>query len=153
MRPVVFLALPLAVFWVRKHERRILRIGRPLSTSEREDACRVGVADPDRVRVLDLAAIPTPTDGMLGWFARLVRFPLFEPSGMALGHGIYLTDEVDEDRMILVHELVHVYQYEQMGGPRQFLRDYLSQCLTKGYDHAPLEHEANEVAAEICGTA
>ena len=151
VRPVVWMALPFTARWVREQERRILRNGRPLNETEIEYARRTGIPCPECVRLLVLPEIPTPADGFLGTLARLFRFPLFAASGMALGHGIYLADEVAGNRTILVHELVHVSQYERLGGIRRFLKDYLDQCLTDGYENAELEREANETAARICG--
>jgi hypothetical protein len=46
--------------------------------------------------------------------------------------------------------LVHVRQYEQLGGFAPFLRQYLWECVTVGYLHAPMEREAQLMAEEIC---
>ena len=53
--------LPLAANWVRKQETRMLRIGLPLSEQEMSDARAIGVAEPDRVRLLQLDCVPFPT--------------------------------------------------------------------------------------------
>ena len=50
-----------------------------------------------------------------------------------------------------MHELAHTAQYERLGGILPFLREYLFECLTSGYSEAPMEQEANEVAARVCG--
>ena len=46
-----------------------------------------------------------------------------------------------------MHELAHVTQYDRLGGILPFLRKYLFECLTMGYESAPLELEAIAVAA------
>jgi hypothetical protein len=53
--------------------------------------------------------------------------------------------------LLIVHELVHVAQYETLGGILPFLRKYLFECLTMGYAASPLELEAIAVAARVCG--
>ena len=64
-----------------------------------------------------------------------------EPGGMALGKGIYI---LEGHSRVLRHELVHVAQYQQLGGIGPFMRRYLVECLTHGYADAPLEVEARE---------
>jgi hypothetical protein len=54
------------------------------------------------------------------------------------------------DRLLVVHELVHVAQYERSGGILPFLRRYLFECLTVGYSASPLELEAIAVTARVC---
>ena len=70
---------------------------------------------------------------------------------MALGHGIYLEAAQGDRPSLVAHELVHVLQYERLGGTWPFLRDYLHQCLAEGYWNAPMEIEARQRAAELAG--
>ena len=49
----------------------------------------------------------------------------------------------------MAHELVHVMQYERLGGVRPFLRAYVYECLRFGYAAAPLELEAVEVGSRF----
>ncbi|MCB1235577.1 MAG: hypothetical protein KDM91_10945 [Verrucomicrobiae bacterium] len=144
------MALPLATLWVRRQERRILRRGRPLAARERDDARRAGVTEPEAVRVMVVRRVPVPSAGLLGLVARATGFPLFQPAGMALGRGIYLDEAASRSRFILVHELVHIAQYERLGGVPAFLRRYVAECLADGYESAALEREANEVSRRIC---
>jgi hypothetical protein len=74
-----------------------------------------------------------------------------DPSGLTLQYGIFVRGDCRQDRHLVVHELVHTAQYERLGGILRFLRDYLFECATLGYGEAPLEQEAVEVAARICG--
>ena len=57
--------LPLAARWAEKLEARILRAGVPLSAAGLADARALGVREPERVRLLCLASVPTPDDPML----------------------------------------------------------------------------------------
>jgi hypothetical protein len=52
----------------------MLRIGVPLSNQELADARVIGVAEPDRVRLLQLDRVPFPTDPMLKAAAAAIQF-------------------------------------------------------------------------------
>ena len=52
---------------------------------------------------------------------------------------------------MVVHELVHTFQYERLGSVEAFLAQYLQECLTIGYPAAPLEQEAILTTARVCG--
>ncbi len=154
---LVWLALPVAVFWARRQERRILREGRPLTEDERRDAEDAGVADADAVRLLTPDVVPTPGGAFLRGLTRWTGvLPAGSPAGMALGHGIYLDRKVvaafrpTDVRAILVHECVHVAQYERLGGIRPFLSRYLKECVRDGYHASAMEAEANETADRVC---
>lgn len=43
-----------------------------------------------------------------------------------------------------MHELRHVYQYERLGGVREFLDTYIDEVLRYGYASAPLEVDARK---------
>ena len=53
-------SFPWPANWVRKQETRMLRIGVPLSEQEMNDARAIGVAEPERVRLLQLDCVPFP---------------------------------------------------------------------------------------------
>jgi hypothetical protein len=140
--------LPLAAEWAQKQEQLILREGAPLSPKEIADARAVGVREPERVRVLLVDEIPAPPDALLK--AATAEFFPEAPSGLTLDHGIFIRRDCRTDRHLVVHELVHTSQYERLGGIAPFLRDYLTECASFGYRNAPLEREAEEIAAQIC---
>ena len=54
--------LPLACKLAAAQEQRILATGEALSDAMLSDACLVGVADPERVRLLCVPEIPVPGD-------------------------------------------------------------------------------------------
>jgi len=153
-----FLAKPLSWLlgwivlpWVLWQERRILREGRMLDGGEMEAALRLGVKLPEEVRVLEVKRIPNPLSWLLGVLERLSSIAASEPLGMTLRYGIYLREGLtpEQERELLLHELVHVRQYEEAGGARVFLQMYLGQCLCDGYAAAALEEEASRLSAML----
>jgi hypothetical protein len=138
--------LPLAVDWASEEEERILREGVALTAGEMQDAKAVGVQQPERVRLLQVPAIPRPAEARLAAAADAIQFLTPATRGLTLSHGIFIRSDCWRDRALIVHELVHVAQYERLGGISPFLRQYLSQCLTNGYPEAPLEKEAVAMA-------
>jgi hypothetical protein len=56
-----------------------------------------------------------------------------------------------QDRELIVHELIHVLQYERFGGIEGFLKAYMPEILPpQRYEEGPLEEEATNVARRIC---
>jgi len=138
------------VEWAAEQEQRILREGMPLSEHEIADAKAVGVRDPERVRLLQVEAIPAPTHPMLKAAYDTINFLPVKPRGLTLRYGIFVRADCRQDRHLLLHELVHTAQYERLGGIVAFLRKYLFECVTIGYPEAPLEQEAIAVVTRIC---
>ncbi len=141
--------LPLAASWAHKQEQRMLQVGVPLSEEELADARAIGVAEPQRVRLLRLDQVPVPSHPMLKAAAAAIHFLTPATRGLALRYGIFVRSDCWRERALIAHELVHVAQYERLGGMLPFLRQYLLQCLTVGYPEAPLEQEAILVAQKI----
>jgi pimeloyl-ACP methyl ester carboxylesterase len=125
--------------WGEHQERLILRAGRPLSASEYALAAELGVIHPERVRVLHVDPVPVPVPQAWISIARRWGLPVFAPGGMTLGYGIFAAAESMD---LIRHELVHVAQFERLGGIAPFLKRYFFECLTVGYANAPLELEA-----------
>ena len=139
--------LPLAVGWARRQERRILRLGVPLTESEIEDARALGVREIARVRLLKVNVMPLPGASALRGAARTLGFDPDATCGITLGYGIFIREDCWRHRALIAHELAHTAQYERLGGIEPFLRKYLSECLTVGYVDSPLEREAAAAAA------
>ena len=151
MLPIALkLVLPLATKWLNEQQRRILAEGVPLTAHQAFDAHLAGVKDPTKVRVLKVDFIPMPEDPILRKANELVGLVSPVTAGITFGYGIYIRDDLWDDRPLLVHELVHVGQYERYGSGEAFLRDYLEECLTIGYPDGPLEQEAIIRCKEIC---
>jgi hypothetical protein len=142
--------LPLAADWAAEQEARILRDGVPLSNQEIIDAKAAGVKEPERIRLLQVDSIPSPTHPMLKAAYGAINLLTSAPRGLTLHYGIFVRSDCRQDRNLLVHELVHASQYERLGGIFPFLRKYLLECFTIGYRKAPLEEEATTVADQIC---
>jgi hypothetical protein len=142
--------LPLAAAWATEQEQEILRDGVSLSLEEIGDARAVGVKEPDRVRLLSVEIISRPTQPQLRTACDAIDFLTPATRGLTLGHGIFIRSDCWRDRSLIVHELVHVAQYEKLGGILPFLRSYLYECLTVGYSASPLEQEAITLAARLC---
>ena len=141
--------LPLAAKWAAAVEKRILREGAPLSEQGLADARAVGVGTPERVRLLALPCVPTPTDLTLKAAVAAIQFLTPATRGLALRYGIFVRNDCWDERRLIAHELVHTAQYERLGGIRPFLRRYLTECLTVGYPAAPMEQEAIAIARSL----
>jgi len=133
--------LPLAVAWVQTQETEILASGRALTPVETKLAIAVGVQRPDSVRIKVVRRMPEPEDPELRLIARQTRLIAPSTGGITMGHGIYIIDGCASNRLVS-HELRHVHQYEAAGSIAAFLRTYLEQIATIGYDRAPLELDA-----------
>lgn len=152
IRPAMLLVsslVPIATWWVAREERKILRHGTPLNAQGMADAAMMGVAHPEKIRVLHVARIPWFNGRLIGALARVI--PLLSPhtAAVTLGYGIYIREKYADDRDLLAHECVHTGQYERHGSIRNFLKAYFAECLTVGYPHGPLEREANTRAAAL----
>ncbi len=132
---------PATARWAQDHERRILAEGKPLEIDALAFAAELGIEDPEGVRVLELNPIPAPVPQPLLRLAESWGLPVFSPAGMALGRGIYI---LEGHSRVLRHELVHVAQYQRLGGIEPFMRRYVLECLINGYVEAPLEVEARD---------
>jgi hypothetical protein len=143
--------LPLACEWAAAQEQRILAIGEALSDTMLGNARLVGVADPERVRLLYVPEIPIPDDPALCAAVEETQFLSPLTRGLTLRYGIFIRTDCRSDRTMVIHELGHTAQYEHLGGFEPFLRRYLFECLTIGYPEAPMEQEVIELTARICG--
>jgi len=110
------------------------------------DAQRVGVVCPERVRLMKVDEIPLPSHIQLRQAAQETGLLGPDTAGLTLRYGILIRSPFWGLRNLVVHELVHVNQYEQFGGFAPFLRQYLWECITLGYAQAPLERAAQTVA-------
>ena len=132
---------PATARWAADQERHILAEGKPLNHEALAFAHELEINAPESIRVLEVKCVPLPAPRPLVKLATRWGIPVFEPAGMALGRGIYL---LDGHSRILRHELVHVAQYQRLGGIEPFMRQYLTECLVHGYLDSPLEVEAQE---------
>jgi len=127
--------------WAQVQERRILAEGVPLKEEHRAFAAELKIAQPEDVRVLEVEKVPLPVPDSLVRIARGFGFRIITPAGMTLGRGIYV---LKGNWGVMRHELVHVEQYQELGGIAPFMRRYLLECLAHGYEDAPLEVDAEK---------
>jgi len=139
----------LASKWAQEQEQRILRDGVPLSPAQLSDARKIGLAHPDRVRLLKVPAIPIPENPILQSAADATQLISPATNGLTVRYGIFIRADGWDDRDLIRHELVHTLQYERLGGIPEFLERYLYECITIGYPAAPMEQEAIETAARL----
>jgi hypothetical protein len=148
--PLLDVMLPLATYWVEERQAIALRDGVPLSNHRAFDAHLVGVKNPAAVRLLKVEHIPVPLHPVLARANEMVGLVGPLTAGITFGNGIYIREDFWDDRELIVHELVHVGQYEHYGSVGAFLAAYLDECLTFGYPNGPLEREAIARSADVC---
>ena len=134
--------LPLAVRWASQQEQKILRAGVGLDESQVTDARMMGVARPEKVRLLKVDQVPLPANRLLRWAAKRTKLISSDTAGMALRYGIFIRSDCWQMRRLIAHECVHTAQYERLGGIEEFLSLYLRECLELGYPSGLLEQEA-----------
>ncbi|MEK0337212.1 MAG: hypothetical protein QQN41_07250 [Nitrosopumilus sp.] len=143
------LLLPLACKWAEQQEISIQQNGIGLTHSQIEDATRVGVKYPEKVKLLQVSTIPIPEEPALASATQATQLITTNTVGLTLRYGIFVRSDYWNNRQILVHELVHTSQYERLGGILPFLQKYLTECISIGYPAAPMEQEAIRIASEI----
>ena len=113
-------------------------------------ARRVGATHPDRVRLLKVQEIPTPSHPALVTAGEATS--LISPCtiGLTLRYGIFIRDDHWDQRRLVVHELAHTTESERLGNIEAFLRQYLHEYITIGYPAAPMEPEAKRIERETC---
>lgn len=135
--------LPKAIAWINGMEAQCLTCGRWLSPDQKLMARTVGVKDINRVRLLVVKNIPLPISWWLRVSGTLTRLFSRELAALTAGYGIWVRSDSISDELIM-HELVHVAQYERLGGIDKFLERYLDELIEHGYADMPLEVEARE---------
>jgi hypothetical protein len=143
--------IPAACEWVRSQQEFVLARGVPLTPGQVDDARRAGVQNPSRVRILVVDRISLPEDAELADAARLTQIITHAAHGLAFGYGIVIRADHWGNRELLVHNLVHVAQYERCDSLESSVREYLSdrrQCAK--FSVGSIEEAARELACGIC---
>ncbi|MEO5915938.1 MAG: hypothetical protein ABIS50_17010 [Luteolibacter sp.] len=139
---LLLVLLPLAVKWVVREERRILKNGVPLSPDGLMDASRMGVAHPEKIRLVKVDRIPMLNGVFMKWLSAMIPSVSCQTVGLSLRYGIYIRSRYWNDRHLIAHECVHTGQYERCGSVAAFLKSYFTECIESGYPDAPMEQEA-----------
>ncbi|MCG8434703.1 MAG: hypothetical protein MJA83_11795 [Gammaproteobacteria bacterium] len=129
-------------------EARALKEGRPLTAVEKDIAVEMGVKYPDKVRVLVVPSLGEPEDAYYHERMRAFGRPAGLGRATAKGYGVVIREDSVHMAIILPHELVHVGQYERLGGIEPAQKLYLRQLEEFGYSDTPLENEAYDRARE-----
>ena len=90
--------LPLASEWAEAKEKVVLKNGDPLSNSQIEDAKRVGVIHPERVRMLRVPQIPFPKHPVLKAAAETTQLITSSTVGLTVRYGIFIHSDFSDDR-------------------------------------------------------
>ncbi len=143
--------LPLAAWWVALHERRILRLGVPLSPEGLRDAMLMGVAHPEKIRLMKVDRIPWLNGRLVKLLSRIMPAVSCNTVGLSLRYGIYIRSKYWGNRHLIAHECVHTGQYERRAEIAGFLRAYFTECIEFGYPAAPMEQQAILSSARIVG--
>jgi hypothetical protein len=130
-----------AAVWAEQVAQSAMEAGIALDARQIELAKRVGVRNPELVRLLLTDDLPFPNDDALQ--KTVTRLGLLGPEalGLTLGYAIIIKPSALSIR-ILVHECRHVFQFEQHGSMHAFLTEYLQQIIEHGYQNAPMENDA-----------
>jgi hypothetical protein len=140
--------MPGVVALILSTEANALAHGRPLTADEIAIARSVGVAAPERVRVLEESSGPDTDEPALAVLIR--QLGAYNPRvwGLTTRYGIVF--KTHPPKFLLAHELHHVAQYERLG-LESFARRYITELLVVGYVNAPLEADADSAAAPYKG--
>jgi hypothetical protein len=139
--------LPLVVLWAKKHHDLIQEQGSELNEEGMELARSVGVAEPERIRVMLVDNIPFQEDPVVFSLAKSVGMLSGQVMGLTLGHALYIVKGYESTRLYS-HEFRHIHQYEVLGSIGAFMEVYLEQVMKFGYHQAPLEQDARQFEAE-----
>ncbi len=102
----------------------------------------MGVAHPDRIRLLEVDRIPVLNAWPMKTLSALFPMISVNTVGLSLRYGIYIRSRYWKNRHLIAHECVHTGQYERCGSVAAFLKCYFTECLEAGYPDAPMEQEA-----------
>lgn len=143
--------LPVAYQWAKEQEQFVLARGVPLPARYIEDACRVGVKDYARVRMLVVDRISLPAHAGLADAARRTGIVTEDTRCIGFGHALIVRVDAWGDRELILHNLVHIAQCERSGGLEQWVSQYLcNRTSCPDFTVGSLEEEARRIAHEIC---
>jgi hypothetical protein len=131
--------------WAETYHRLGLASGRKLTESEVAYALDSGVKAPESVRVLEVPIMPSPPIQLLELSKQFLD--ISKAAGLTLGNVIIvLKSEVSQ--RLMRHELRHVHQTEACGSMEKFLREYVRQIFSEGYENADFEIDARKYELE-----
>ncbi len=122
---------------------------RVLTECMQEAASFLGVVNADKVRVIVTNNLPIPEEGtdLYEVYLKIAGDPK-HAGAITVGHYIFIKPMYSRSYHILLHELVHVMQYEKFGS-KAFLEKYMTDAQIVAYSQIPFESEAFVIAATI----
>ena len=136
----------MASFWTIKKEKKGRLEGRKLTALEQSFIKKLRIEHPEKVRILLVDQILHPLSIVFRWLSYFTNKVASTPIGITLGYAIFTDRNYKNNLNLILHELVHVRQYESHGGHIRFLQEYIYQCLKFGYKNCPLEKEAENIS-------
>lgn len=133
--------------WAKGIEAEGQARGTPLTAEQTELARQVGIAHPEKVRLVHVETVPFPThDEAMRKMGESLGFigPGITNNAQAFGYTIWVRDGFTLDRPSLAHELVHVAQIERSANFDAYVQRYMRELQTYGHARMPLEVEAYE---------
>jgi len=115
-------------------------------------AQHLGVARPEKVRILSVPRIPLPLHPRVQQLAKEVGLLDADTGGLTAGYGVTVRRDPANNLRLVAHEFVHVAQYKRLRR-EAFLQEYIQQIAENGYLSAPFEQEAEAKATEACRDA
>jgi hypothetical protein len=127
--------------WVRSLERQAVTSGKRSPPLYHQFAQAAGVRNPERIYILPVLTIPRPNHQRIAELAEQIGLLTDATGAITAGYGILVRSDCIENLKLIVHEIVHVEQYERLG-VSEFLWQYIHQLAESGYTMAPFEIEA-----------
>jgi hypothetical protein len=143
---------PHVVDWISCLEKQAQELGRALTLIEFNLAQHVGVAHPEKVRILSAPRIPLPAHPRVKQVAKQAGLLSADTGGLTAVYGVIVRRDCANNLRLLAHEFVHVTQYERLGR-EGFLQEYIQQIAAHGYPNAPFELEAEAKSVKACRDA
>ena len=140
--------IPRIIHWAKAQAAAGAATGIPLDEAGLTLAHKVGVAQPERVRVVTVDLLPMPEDLVILKANETVGLMDPRMDGLTLDHTLFLRQACIQP-LLLAHELRHVHQVEVAGSLEAFLVEYMGQIFTCGYHLAPFELDARDWAQRV----
>lgn len=142
---------PGAIAWAEHESAAVAAKGIAPTPAQVALARKVGVKQPERIRIQVVDQFPLPDQPEVK--AAALRIGLATPGiiGLTLGHSVMVRRGYEKDARLLSHEFRHVAQYEQRGGIAPFLAQHLRDLAQYGYEDSPFEVDAraHELARDL----
>ena len=134
-----------ANIWVTETLRLHKNNGRTLNEAETKIALEIGVANSEKIRVIETDNMPEPSVYQLSALRMQNGLRYSHTAGLTLGYFVFIK-KGSMSNHLLAHELRHVYQFEQIGSLEKMIQRYLQEIMQFGYQNAPLELDAIEAS-------